>query len=291
MSEILMTIFLVLVTAMLVLVMVLIIMNLYEIFEEPAIQKRMRALRVTSQPWVTVLLYARDNETTIQDSLASIIRTNYTRYDIVVVNDRSKDHTAMRVKDFIKKHPKASIVLVNRRKRDTAKVALEAGYKKSKHGEVVISLRCGVAMQPDFLKRAVATKAGNELVTFRINTPSKTTSLTDIIQAFHKFIWLQPRNVIVSDADNITPTKLEVRLDILTVVLFLIIICVSILTQETIIIWYSWVIVTSYLFAVIWLNNEGLITKMKLSFSAVSALFLLPISSLLQGISQFRSRM
>ncbi len=290
MNEIITAVFLVLVTAMLVLVMALIIMNLYEIFEEPDVQKRMRRLRKSSQPRVTVLLYARDNEETIQASLGSLVQSNYHNYDVIVVNDRSQDSTARLVRKFIKAHPKVPITLVNRQKRQTAKATLQAGYKKSKQGEVVISLRSGIDLSPDFIKRAVATKGDKERITIRLNDPVSTSTLSGITRTLNNLLWLQTKHVSVSNPNNITPTKLEVRLDVLTVLLFLGILCVSILTQETIIIWYSWIIVTSYLFAVIWLNSEGLRTKIKLSFSAISALFLLPVSSLLKGISQFRTR-
>lgn len=275
---------------MLVLVMVIICINLYEIFEEPAIQKRMRQLRKPVQPWVTVLLYTRDNQATIKGSLKALVKNNYQNYDIVVVNDRSKDDTLEKVKEFTSTHPKSLIVLVNRRKRNTAKAALEAGYRKSKHGKIIISLRADTIVKADFIKRAVATKDAHEYVTLRLQNTSSASTLGEIIYSLSNIVWLHSKKATVSDSKHILPVQLEVRPDFIAVLLFIGLISVSIITNETIIIWYGWIIVTSYLLAGIWLHPEGLITKIKLSFSAVSALFLLPVSSFIQAVSQFHSR-
>ncbi len=286
-----MTVFLGVILAMLVLVMVLIFMNLYEIFEEPAIEKRMQQLRKPVQPWITVLLYARDNEATIEAALNALVKNKYYNYDIVVVNDRSKDRTLERINSFLEGRSKIPITVVNRRKKDTAQSALDAGYRKSKHGKIVISLRATTIVSPGFIKRAVAVKNTHQQVTLRLRESSSTTTLGGIANTLSNFLWLQTNKAIVSDPKNITLTKLEVRPDFIAVLLLIGIVSVSILTKEAIIIWYSWIIVTSYLVAVIWLNSEGLNTKLKLSFSAVSALFLLPVSSCIQAISQSRSRM
>lgn len=276
--------------AMLVVVMVLICMNLYEIFEEPTIQKRIRSLRTSSQPWVTVLVYARNNEDTIKASLKAVAKSNYVGFDVVVINDRSTDNTLKRIRECDADVRTVQMTVLNRRKRISLEKTLVAGYHKSKRGEVVVTLRSGTNVPRDFLKRAVATKGSNTKVTIRLQSISNTDSLTGSIESLNKLAWHQSKKVVVSDAKNISIEKLAVRLDILSIILFLSIISVSIITQEAHIIWLGWVVVTSYVFALIWLNSEVLSTKIKLSFSAFSALFLLPVSSIIMVISQFRSR-
>lgn len=290
MSEMLMTVFLCLAIAMLVFIMVLICINLYEIFEEPIIQRRMRQLRKSSQPWVTVLVYARDNEATIEASLNALVKSSYYNYDIVVVNDRSKDKTLQQTQEFIDSHSQFPISVITRHKVATAKSALLAGYKKSRKGEVVISLRAGTNVPKECIKRAVATKADKESAILRIQDSPSTTSISGIVQSLNNLLWLHSHTILVTDPKHIAPVKLEVSLELTSILVLVGIIIVSILTNEAIIIFYSWLIITSYLFAGIWLNSEGLMTKVKLSFSALSALFLLPVSSLIQGVSQFRTR-
>ena len=290
MEEQLVLAFLAVALVMLSLLLVFICRELYFIFEEPHIQKRMRSLVKNKQPSVTVLLYARNHETTIESSLKAILRNKYQNFDIVVVNDRSKDSTAQCVKLYIKNNPNSAVRLVNSYKAKTAKQVLQTAYKKSNRGEVVISLRATTIVPSDFIKRAVATHFQKEYTMLRVSEPVSTNSLTEIIKALNNLIWHRSKQVAVSNAQNIMPIKLEVNPEIIGLVVLIFIISVSIITNLSIIIWFSWLIITAYIFGVIWVTQQSVKSKSKLSFSAISALFLLPVSSLLQGYSQLRSR-
>lgn len=274
----------------LVIILVMVCLHLYQIFEEPGIQKRMRQLRKPVQPWVTVLLFTRNNDATVEASLKALVHSRYHQYDIVVVDDGSSDQTRTQLQEFIKNHPKITINHLRRRMRTSSDAALKAGYRKSKKGEVVISLKAGTIVPASFLKRAVAVKQQQTHCTMRVREPIAIDSFSSIVKTLRNLVWHHSRKVEVSDAKNITVLKDSVHVDFLGIIILGALIVASLLAHEVIIYWYSWLIVTSYVAAVIWLHEEKVRTKLSLSFSALSALFLLPVASIVMAFSQFHSR-
>lgn len=256
------TIFLCMALVTLVVIIALVLVHLYEIFEEPSIKKRMRRLRKPVQPWVTVLLYGRSGQGGIDQSLKALLRSNYHHFDIVIVDDASHDATK----------------------------ALAKGYDKSRKGEIVISLQAGTIVKPSFIKRAVATKGERRQITMRIYEPVRLESLTEIFQSLNNSLWRRVQKARVGDASNILLAKNATRVDFIITLFFVAIVSVGLAVNEPAILWYSWLIVTSYLIAAIWLREDGIKTKLKLTFSAFSALFILPVSSIIVRLSQFRTR-
>lgn len=262
MSELLVNIFLFIALLTLIAVIVLIFTHLNQIFEEPNIQKRMRKLRKPVQPWVTVLLYARHNESGVRSSVKALLRSHYHNFDIVVVNDYSED----------------------------VKKALKIGYRKSEKGKVVVSIQAGAIVPPSFIKRAVAIKNGRKRVTMRLSTPALMNSLTNIFQSINSLLWQRAYKAHISDPDTILLTKNTPYYDFLFTLFFIGIVSLSLIIEEPIILWYSWLIITGYLLAIIWLKEDGVRTKLQLSFSALSALFFLPVGIVAVSLSQLYSR-
>ena len=262
MSELISVIFLWMALLSLLVIIGLIFIHSYQIFAEPDIQKRMRKLRKPVQPWVTVLVYARNNETGTRNSLKALLRSQYHNFDVVIVKDYS-----------------GNIV-----------EALKKGYQKSQHGKVVISLQAGVIAPPSFIKRAVAMKGERRQISLRVTKPMLTSSLVQIVHSLSDSLWQRGSRVRVSGAKNIVSPKNMPRVDFLITALFVGIVSLSLVTNELIIVWYSWLIFTSFLLSTIWLNEEKIMIKIQLSFSAISAFFLLPVASLAVWRSQFSSR-
>lgn len=160
------------------------------------------------------------------------------------------------------------------------------GYRKSMKGAVVVTLQSGVVVEPSFLKRAVASIGNRKRFTIRHSEQLKVISLTDILYSLSSLVWQRNYKVAVSDAKNITAIKKIFNTDYLFVILLLTVLLASQIIGEPIIIWYSWLIVTGYLLATIWLNEVGIKTKLKLTFSALSAFFVLPVATVILKISQ-----
>ncbi len=290
MDEILELIFLCLGLVVLVSIIILVCVHLFHIFEEPAIQSKMRKLRKSSQPWVTVLVHAYNSEDTIEATLKALLKSHYYNYDIVVVDDCSKDTTSTIIKNFINTHKKNSITLLKRRVKRTSKEALKAGYQKSKRGKVVIVMKAGTLISSSFIKRSVAIKAERQQASVRVNKPISYSSLSDIITSLENIFWHRSQKVLISDAKYIQSITSQPTYSFVGVIALLSIIFASLVFNEAIILWYSWLLVTSYMFAVLWLKDERVGAKFQLTFAAISALFLLPVASLFQGFSQFSKR-
>lgn len=290
MSELVEVLFLCISAVVLVLLLTLICLHLYEIFEEPKIQKEMRRLRKSAQPWVTVLVYARNSEATIGQSLQSLARSRYYYYDIVVVDDNSHDKTVQKVQQFKQAHPRMYINTLRRRTHGSTEQALRAGYRKSRKGEVIISLQAGVIIGSSFIKRAAAVSRLHESYTLRVREKVQIHSLSEIIHSLENIIWQRSYKAQIGTAKNSMRIKKSVNLDFVGVTMLLVLILTSVLIHEEIIYWYSWLIATSYVAAVIWLYDEKIKTKLTLSFSAIPALFLLPVASIVMAFSQFHSR-
>jgi hypothetical protein len=262
MSELLAILFLFFAVLVLMGIIVLVFMHVYQIIEEPNIQKRMRKLRKPVQPWVTVLLYSRNNDTFTGASLKALFRSYYHNFDIVVVNDYSNDSAG----------------------------ALRKAHKRSLKGKIVVLLQAGAIVSPSFLKRAVAMKGKRRHFTLRVSEQLYVHSLTEIVQSLNSLLWQRTYKVKVCDAKNITAMKKLIRLDFLSVLLFAAIVIFSLIIHEPIIVWYSWLIVTGYSLAVIWLKEEKVRTKMNLTFTATSAMFILPVAIVVINFSQRFSR-
>jgi len=262
MSELLGIVFLCIALGVLIYILTLLISHLYQIFEEPNVQKKMRKLRKPVQPWVTVLLYSQGKEEDEKASLKALLQSYYHNFDIVVVKDYSKN----------------------------VKVALKKAYKNSQKGEVVISLQAGVIVPPSFIKRAVVLKGERQSFDLRVNEPVLSHSLSGIIQTLDTLFWRRGYRARVSNVNTIFALKKFHSLNIFSILLFVAIMVVGVAVNDSIVVWYSWLIATCYLFAVIWLREEKVKVKLQLSFSALSAIFLMPVASFVVRLSQFRTR-
>ena len=262
MTELISIVFLFIALLILLGIVILVYIHFYQIVNEPKVQKRMRRLRKSVQPWVTVLVYARHNDTGIDASVKALLKSYYHNFDIVIVKDSSRNALA----------------------------ALNKGYKKSQRGEVVMSLRAGTIVPPSFIKRAVALKAERQKLHLHTNERVSLKTFVEIIHSLETMFWYRANNIYLGTPKNIATIKKRLPLEFMMVFIFLLIIATSFILQEPIIIWYSWLLVTGYLFSIIWLSSETEKTKLQLSFSAISALFLLPVASIVMRFSQFHSR-
>jgi glycosyltransferase involved in cell wall biosynthesis len=57
-------------------------------------------------PRLSVIITAKDEATTIEHALATILNTSYPDFEIIIVNDRSTDTTGEIINDFARSHPK-----------------------------------------------------------------------------------------------------------------------------------------------------------------------------------------
>ncbi len=125
------------------------------------IRERRRWIEPTYQPRVSVVVPARNEESTIERCLTSLFATSYPRHllEIVVVNDRSTDGTGEVLDALALKQP--CLRVLHREDDDVAKNlkgkpgALQFGVEHS-HGEIVLFTDADCAVSPSWIEGMVA---------------------------------------------------------------------------------------------------------------------------------------
>lgn len=107
------------------------------------------------KPPISIIIPAHNEETVIKRCLASLLTSSYKNYEIIVVDDASKDNTKKVVKAFIAEHPRASVKLLIKRKNAGRGGAINAGFKKHAKGELIMALDADCTLDKMALERAV----------------------------------------------------------------------------------------------------------------------------------------
>ena len=102
-------------------------------------------------PPVTVLIPAHNEAEVIVDTLLAACRIDYPRFEIVVVDDGSRDDTARRVKPFL---PTGRVRLVRKRINEGKAMALNDALPLCR-GEIVLTLDADAAPDAQILRRIV----------------------------------------------------------------------------------------------------------------------------------------
>ena len=108
-------------------------------------------------PFVSVILAARDEAEKLPDALPTLLDQAYPRFEVIAVNDRSRDRTSAILHEFERNRANLSVTdLDNLPPGWLGKPhALLAGYKRSR-GDWLVFTDADVHFAPDVLSRAVA---------------------------------------------------------------------------------------------------------------------------------------
>ncbi|HWZ65242.1 MAG TPA: glycosyltransferase [Patescibacteria group bacterium] len=129
--------------------------NIYDVLQF----KRLRELAVSrhkSQPTVTVLVPAHNEEAVIIRCLESVCNSTYSKLQIIVIDDASSDATRHLVHDYIVEHPKDNICLKCKRKNGGKASALNYALKSDASGDLVMTLDADSILATDAIDKAVA---------------------------------------------------------------------------------------------------------------------------------------
>ncbi len=110
----------------------------------------------TKRPLISVIFAARDEAEKLSAALATLLAQDYPRFEVVAVNDRSRDQTPAILHEFERAHQNLKVI-------DVAELppgwlgkphALVAGFERSQ-GEWLVFTDADVHFAPDVLRRAV----------------------------------------------------------------------------------------------------------------------------------------
>ncbi|HSX44203.1 MAG TPA: glycosyltransferase [Candidatus Saccharimonadales bacterium] len=136
--------------------------NFYDIWQFNR-QKKLPKRHHGKRPLVTVLIAAYNEELSIIRCLESIRKNTYRKWQIVVVDDGSKDKTHELVMQYICDHPNRSISLLKMPKNSGKAAALNYGLKRQAQGDLIMTLDADSILHNKAITNAV-TYFGDEKV-------------------------------------------------------------------------------------------------------------------------------
>ena len=117
------------------------------------LDRQSRKPRNDFRPLVTILVPAYNEGTVIQGSIRSLLKLEYPKYEIIVIDDGSRDDTYRKALVFEGKHGNAEVRVIRKRNAGKAK-ALNTGITAAK-GEFVLCMDGDSALHPKTLQKAV----------------------------------------------------------------------------------------------------------------------------------------
>jgi biofilm PGA synthesis N-glycosyltransferase PgaC len=134
-----------------------------------------RTKRRAYRPYVTVIIPAYNEETGVIRTVESVLATNYSHKQIIVVNDGSTDRTLAILRTYQKKNP--GFISVISQKNSGKAVALNYAIKKWAKGSLVMVLDADSILHPDALKNMTEHFRNRKIIAASSNVkvlPSKT---------------------------------------------------------------------------------------------------------------------
>lgn len=232
------------------------------------VRAAMRRLRRPVQPWVTVIIYGKKDEASYAATLRSLKRSHYYAYDIVTVGPRARFY--------------------------------QTAYRKSQRGKLVLCLPSGCVVDRNLIKRAVALHEGRREWQVAVEPqPIRAIGLTAMIRELGNMVW--GRHIVVEacvaaalrhkEVPMMNSFTVQKTVPALIQIVAVGLSAAAVWAEGLDALWYIWLLVSVYLLALIWLQYETIATeRWKVSFLVPSALFLLPVSSIIVASLQLFAR-
>lgn len=126
-----------------------------EVHEMREYDQRKKPLKTrVMQPWVSVIVPAYNEESSIRGTVMSVLASDYPHYEVIVVDDGSYDRTSRIVRAIIREQPHARLRLV-RQKNAGKSHALNRAINTYARGSLVMCLDADSKLAPDALVNAV----------------------------------------------------------------------------------------------------------------------------------------
>ncbi|MGD8190080.1 DUF2062 domain-containing protein [Brevibacillus ginsengisoli] len=102
----------------------------------------------TYQPFVSVVIAAYNEESVINKTIQSILKSKYPDFEVIVVDDGSKDSTAEVVREMWGNHPQVRLI---QKENGGKSSAVNQGFMEAK-GEIVVALDADTLISPDAIR-------------------------------------------------------------------------------------------------------------------------------------------
>lgn len=133
----------------------------YVVYMQVALKHRKRKLKKQPEelnwnykPFVTVMIPAHNEENVIAKTVENILAMDYEKYEIIVIDDRSEDNTAEKLKELEQKYDKVSAMIRDKDAFPGKSAVLNDAMHIAK-GEAVLVFDADARVNPDFLTKLV----------------------------------------------------------------------------------------------------------------------------------------
>jgi len=137
------------------------LMTIYAIFSTLAYKYKKRQLKkhpeiinTEYKPFISVLIPGHNEESVISNTVENILQLDYENFEIIVIDDRSTDNTAVVVSELEKKHDKVK-ALIRPADAFPGKSAVLNDALKYAKGEAILVFDADATVEPDFLNKLV----------------------------------------------------------------------------------------------------------------------------------------
>lgn len=117
-------------------------------------QRKSPIVARAKQPWVSVIIPAYNEESSIRGTVISVLKSKYRHYEVIVVDDGSHDKTSRVVRTIIRENPRARLRLIRQKNAGKSHALNHAIYKYAR-GSLVMCLDADSKLAPDALANAV----------------------------------------------------------------------------------------------------------------------------------------
>jgi 1,2-diacylglycerol 3-beta-glucosyltransferase len=116
------------------------------------IKKKPPVLDTSYQPFVSILIPAHNEEFVIANTIENVLQVDYEKCEIIVIDDRSTDNTAEKLKNISRKYPdKVKYIIRDKDAFPGKSAVLNEAIEQSK-GEVICVFDADARIKPEFLK-------------------------------------------------------------------------------------------------------------------------------------------
>lgn len=117
----------------------------------------------TYLPFVNIYIPAHNEETVIEDTLENLAQIDYPKYNILVMDDRSKDRTAELAQKIADKYPEKMKVFTRPYDAVPGKSAVLNDALKMTEGEIICIFDADAKVKPDFLTNIIPYLKGDDI--------------------------------------------------------------------------------------------------------------------------------
>ena len=136
-------------------------MTLYCVYMQIAITHNKRKLRkqpeelnLNYKPFVSVMIPAHNEQDVIEKTVENILEMDYEKFEIILIDDRSEDNTAQKLKELEQKYDKVSAIIRPMEAFPGKSAVLSDALALAK-GEAVLIFDADARVKPDFLSKLV----------------------------------------------------------------------------------------------------------------------------------------